>query len=507
MDNKIVATAFASLPQPPPAALAAIKRELLANSSIPLFTEPPAAADILSALYFVHTGAIKQPAQVVVPMLPIVKRIPFAQRALAAKLCSALSALVTSETTSMAALEAWSHVFLQPPKRKWGSAKEKQRMRHSRLGLVLMMIQVPELVFFEGTHGEFVATFGDSRTAGVKTTMERWHPRVGEDGEATREVEEEEKIAERRRHSVVPRLTHGEYGEGKHRAEIVGALKDHAVIATLSHGEFGEGKHRAKVASVLKEHASAEGRRLNVMTKGHFGEGKHRAKVAGVLKEHAAAEGRRLSMMTKGHFGEGKHRAKVAGVLKTLGGVPNHFRAHSPLKDGGEKKVTGDDAAEDVLAATKASPEGVSTSAAAPVTTVAVETESTAEPPRLEAPRRRSSHAGQGQAPPLPRHLLSVHEEEEKEEEEEEVKDGSPVMAAELGEEERQRQRMHFLELRCDALEKELRAAHAETDELRTQLYDSHFLLGNFASSHEGSHTMSTRHEIEPEIAKDVFLV
>ena len=89
-----------------------------------------------------------------------------------------------------------------------------------------------------------------------------------------------------------------------------------------------------------------------------------------------------------------------------------------------------------------------------------------------------------------------MHDEEE---EGAEVKDGSF--------EERQRQRMHFLELRCDALEKELRAAHAETDELRTQLYDSHFLLGNFASSHEGSHTMSTRHEIEPEIAKDVFLV
>ena len=111
---------------------------------------------------------------------------------------------------------------------------------------------------------------------------------------------------------------------------------------------------------------------------------------------------------------------------------------------------------------------------------------STAEPLLLEASRRCSSHAGKEQAPPLLRRLSRQHAEESvneevvvvEEEEEEEVKSGSPEEAAEkLGQEERQRQRVHFLELRCDALEKELRASHAETDELRTQLYDSHFLL------------------------------
>ena len=111
---------------------------------------------------------------------------------------------------------------------------------------------------------------------------------------------------------------------------------------------------------------------------------------------------------------------------------------------------------------------------------------STAEPLLLEASRRCSSHAGKEQAPPLLRRLSRQHAEESvneevvvvEEEEVEEVKSGSPEEAAEkLGQEERQRQRVHFLELRCDALEKELRASHAETDELRTQLYDSHFLL------------------------------
>lgn len=483
--------ACALLPQPLSAELLAIQRELAAPDApvaVPIFTVPHAIADIMSALYFVHTGASKTPAQIVVPMLPILKRVPEPQRNLAMRLCKALSAAGVSDATPMATAEALTEVFLLPPKRKWGSAKEKRRMHHSRIGVVMLMIEATELMFFSGDHEDFTATFGDSRSMlsdgdGVKL-MKRWQPAEGEDADMLREIAEEERKAAQR-NAAMSTATHGHFGEGKHRDELSQARKDGEVISTLTHHHYGDGKHRRRLTVAVDRTASfveKQSPHLVSVTKGRYGTGRHRMLLADALKHHAAAEGRRLSTLTKGHYGQGKHRESIKNFLQ-----------HTSASSGAALTDIGDEAAAAHGAATETPAQQVEERVAPPPPppgrTYAADAEGHLAIIAAAAENEEENDKKRSAPPPVPLHHMNAHSADARSaaaaaQEEE----GAPVLAA-VGEgeetEDRERsveERLEYFKRRCAALAAELSAARAKVDELQTQLHDSHFLMANFGA-------------------------
>ena len=523
MDGAAVfGAACALLPQPISAELLAIQRELAAHDApvaVPIFTMPHAIADIVSALYFVHTGASKTPAQIVVPLLPIMKRVPEPQRKLALRLCKALSAAGVSHATPMATAEALAEVFLLPPKRKWGSAKEKRRMHHSRIGVVLLMIEAPELVFFSGDHDDFTATFGDSRSilmddsTKLMPVMERWQPAEGEDDDLLSEVVEEERKAAQR-NAVVSAVTRGRFGEGKHRDGLSQARKDHEVISTLTHHRYGDGRHRRSIVCAFERTASLiekQSPRLESATKGRYGTGKHRMLLADALKHHAAAEGRRLSVVTKGHYGEGKHRASIKHFLANH---DHHASGDAALPDCGEEAASASGAA---TAAPSAQTEERAAPLPSPPPPFVTPCHGDAEGAiaKSAAAEEEEEESGKTRRPPPPvplRHKDAQRADVSSAAGAAEEVEGAPVLAAvdegdgaegqKRSVAEEQQERLEYVERLCAALEAQLFAARAEADELRTQLHDSHFLMANF-----GAPAHPRRQSAVAEIATNVFTV